>query len=103
VRGELADPAHLVTSDPYPRALLGAREAPADALLPARVDERARRDLKLGPEVVQAPAQVVDQPRALRDEPLTVIDQQPDIEFGPGELRAGGACRGLRATRPWRS
>ena len=67
--------------------LLGARQAAGDAVLPARGGQRARRDLELGPEVVQVPAQVVDQRGALRDQPLAVIDEQPDVELGAGELR----------------
>ena len=35
------------------------------------------------------PAQVVDELGALRDEPLAVIDEQPDIELGARQLRDG--------------
>ena len=87
--GELADAAQLVARDADARALLGAREATGDARLPAGGGQRARRDLGLGPEVVQVPAQVVAQRGALRDEPLAVIDEQPDVELGAGQLRDG--------------
>ena len=40
-----------------------------------------------GPEVVQLPAQIVDQRGALLDEPIAVIDEQPDVELGAGQLR----------------
>ena len=53
------------------------------------MDQCARRDVELRPEVVQAPAQVVDQRRPLTDEPLAVVDQQPHVALGPGELSDG--------------
>jgi hypothetical protein len=61
------------TARSAPRAPVGRRRGRARARRSA-----ARRDLELGPEIVQAPAQVVDQRGALPDEPLAVIDQQPD-------------------------
>ena len=84
---ELADALELVASDSDARGLLGALQSPGEALLPARAGEGAQRDLELGPEVVQLPAQIVDQRGALLDEPFAVIDEQPDIELGPSELR----------------
>ena len=70
------------------RAVCSARARRAgDARLPAWRGQRAQRDLELGPEVVQLPAQIVDQRGALLDEPLAVIDEQPDVELGPGQLR----------------
>ena len=101
--GELADAAQFVARDPDARALLGARQAAGDARLPAGRGQRARRDLGLGPEVVQVPAQVVAQRGALRDEPLAVIDEQPDVELRAGQPRDRAACRGLRAARRARS
>src|SRR4029453_3892326 len=84
---ELADALELVASDSDARGLLGALQSPGEALLPARAGEDAQRDLELGPEVVQLPAQIVDQRGALLDEPFAVIDEQPDIELAPSDLR----------------
>jgi hypothetical protein len=84
---ELADALEFVASDSDARGLLGALQSPGEALLLARAGEGAQRDLELGPEVVQLPAQIVDQRGALLDEPFAVIDEQPDIELGPSELR----------------
>ena len=50
-------------------------------------DQAADRDLKLGPEIMQLPAQVVDQPRARADQALPMIDKQPDIKLDTGQLR----------------
>jgi hypothetical protein len=83
----LADAAQFVTRDPDAGALLGAGQAPGDAVLPVGADQCAGRDLGLGPEVVQLPAQVVDQRRALADQPLAVIDEQPHLELGAGQPR----------------
>jgi hypothetical protein len=54
---ELADASQLVSGDSHLGDLLGARQPRADAVLPLGMDERARRDLELGPQIVQAPAQ----------------------------------------------
>ena len=86
------------------RAVCSARaRRPATRVLPAAGGQRARRDLELGPEVVQVPAQVVDQRGALRDEPLAVIDQQPDVELAGRPAARRAACRGPRAARRGRS
>jgi hypothetical protein len=84
---QLADAAQLVARDLHPGCLLSAPQPASDALLPAAADQRAFGDLELGPEVVQGPAQVVDQRGALCDEPLAMIDQQADVELGAGQLR----------------
>ena len=60
-------------------------------------------DLELGPEVVQLPAQVVDQRRALADQPLAMIDEQPHLELRAGQLRDRAGSRGPRAARRERS
>ena len=52
--GQLADAAQFVARDPDADALLGAGQAPGDAVLPVDADQRAGRDLGLGPEIVQA-------------------------------------------------
>ena len=101
--GQLADAAQLVARDPDAGGLLGAREPAGDARPASARDERAGAGLELGPEVVQVPAQVVVKRGALRDEALAMIDEQPDVELGPGQLRRQADCRGLRAARPGRS
>ena len=53
--------------------------------------------LGLGPEVVQVPAQVVAQRGALRDEPLAVIDEQPDSSSGPASCATGSVSRPSRS------
>jgi sulfate adenylyltransferase subunit 2 len=83
--GQLADAPQLVAGDPHARGLLGAQQTSADAVLPTAGGQDAGRDLELGPQVVQMPAQIVDQLGALRDEPLAVIDQQPDLELRSGQ------------------
>ena len=53
---------------------------------------------QLGPEVVQVPEQVVVERDAHPDQPLAVIDQQPDVELDAGQLRRPAA-----RSRPSRS
>ena len=67
----------------------GARQAPGDAFLPASADQRPRGDRKFGPQILALPAQVVDQCGALPNEAFAVIDEQPNVELGAGELRNG--------------
>ena len=50
-------------------------------------EQRAAGQLELGPEVVQMPLQRVVERDALADQPLAVIDQQPQVELGPVQLR----------------
>jgi hypothetical protein len=52
-----------------------------DLGLPRRLDQDAFGDLPLGPQVVQLPAQLVDQPRAGVHEPFAMQPQQPDFEL----------------------
>ena len=61
------------------------RQASRDLGLPAGVNQDALGDLPLGPEVVQLPAQLVDQPGAGVHQPLAMQRQQPDLELGSGE------------------
>ena len=58
-----------------------------DALLLVRAGQRAWWDLELGPEVVQPPAQLVDQPCALCDESLAMVDDQPHVKLRARQLR----------------
>jgi hypothetical protein len=69
--------------------------APAQAVrdlgLPGRVNQDALGDLPLGPEIVQLPAQLVDQPGAGVHQPFAMQRQQPDLELGSAE--SGGRER----------
>src|SRR4051794_35391456 len=67
--------------------LLRAREATGNARRPAAVEQRAAGQLELGPEIMQMPLQRAVQPDALTDQPFAVIDQQPQIELGPSQVR----------------
>ena len=49
--------------------------------------QRAAWELQVGPEVVQMPLQRVVDRDALTDQALAVIDQQPEIELGPIQMR----------------
>ena len=84
---QFADAAQLVAGDPDARRLLRAGEPAGDARPPRAVKQRAARELQFGPEIVQMPLQrVVDRdPRA--NEALAVIDQQPQVELGPVQVR----------------
>src|SRR3954468_10779101 len=84
---ELADAIELVARNADASGLLGARQAPREALRPTLGGECAQRDLELGPEVVQLPAQIVDQCGALFNEHVAWIDEQPDVYLGSGQLR----------------
>jgi len=53
----LAKRADQVAADPHPSSLLGASELAGDPLEPDGAIEAARRQLELGPEVVEVPAQ----------------------------------------------
>jgi hypothetical protein len=110
--GQLADAAELIARDPNPGVLLGASEATGDALLPANRAQSASGELELGPHVVEVRAQVVAQAGALRDETLTVIDEQANVELGARELRDREGVESLadrgsriadRGSRLWRS
>jgi hypothetical protein len=84
---ELADAPQLVAGDADAHRLLGPGEAPRDAWCPAAIEQRAAGQLELGPEIVQMPLQRAVQADALANEPFAVIDQQPQIELGPVEVR----------------
>jgi hypothetical protein len=67
--------------------LLSARQAPGDAWCPTAVEQRAARQLELGPEIVQMPLQRAVERDALANESFAVIDQQPQIQLGPIQMR----------------
>jgi hypothetical protein len=92
---ELTDAAQLVAGDAHACGLVGAHEAPGDAVLPTPGGQDAGGDLEFGPEVVQVPAQVVDQRGALRDEALAMIDEQADVELASGQSRDGQGVESL--------
>jgi hypothetical protein len=48
----------------------------------------AARQLKFGPQIVQVPLERAVERHAGADEPLAVIDQQPQIKFRAGQLGA---------------
>jgi hypothetical protein len=85
--GQLAQAAQLVAGDPNAHRLLCAGQAAADPRTPLAVKQRAARDLEVGPEVVQMPLQRVVDRHARPNEPFAVIDQQPQIELGPVQMR----------------
>ena len=85
-------------------AICSARASrPATRSCQQRVNQCARRDLELGPEVVQAPAQVVDQRRALRRR--AARGDRPAAARRARARPAGrpAACRALRGSRRARS
>ncbi len=85
--GELADAADHVGGDPDPHGRLGSLQPPRDLHLPAGADQRPLGDPVLRPQIVELPAQLVDQPRARVDQALTMHDQQPDLELRPAQSR----------------
>ena len=64
-------------------AVCCARETARETLRPVHRDQTAGRGLKLGPVVVEVPAQIVDQPRPGGDEAFAVVDEQPNVELTP--------------------
>jgi len=55
--------------------------------------------LSSGPEVVQVPEQVVVDRDAAANQPLPVVDQQPDIKLGARQLRRGQRVRAFAQRR----
>jgi hypothetical protein len=45
------------------------------------MEQRAARQPEFGPDVVQVPLECVVERDALADEPLAMVDEQPQIEF----------------------
>ena len=83
--GELAGAADHVAGDRDLDGLLGAGEPGGDLGLPAGLGERLGGDLQVRPEVVQLPAQLVDQAGAHVQEPLAIHGQQADLALGAGQ------------------
>src|SRR5215207_5572539 len=72
--GELADAAQLVAGDPHAHRLVGAGEPAGYPRSPGAVKQRAPRELRFGPEVVQMPLQRVVDRDPLANQPFPVID-----------------------------
>ena len=86
---ELADTADQIAGDPHPDASISASQPAGDLLLSALAGQAPRLDLPFGPEVVQLPAQLVDQSGPGSDQPLPMHAQQADLELDAGQLRDG--------------
>jgi hypothetical protein len=84
---ELAQPAQLVARDPDAHRLLGPRQAPGDPRAPLAREQRAAGQLQFGPKVVQMPQQGAVELHAMANESLAVVDEQPQIELGPLQVR----------------
>src|SRR4051794_19597845 len=70
---ELAQAAQLVACDPDAHRLLGAGQAPTDSRAPLLREQRAARQLQLGPEVVQVPEQPAVELDAVADQAFAVV------------------------------
>jgi hypothetical protein len=91
---ELAHAAQLVARDPNARRLLGAGQAPSDPRAPLLREQRAARQPQPGPEIVQMPQQRAVELDTLADQALAVVDEQPQVQLGPIQLRGR---KGLQA------
>ena len=98
--GELADAPQFVAGDADAHRLLRPREAPRDPRRPAAVEQRAAGQLELGPEIVQMPLQRAVERDALTDEPFAVIDEQPQIQLGPVQVRGREGVKALLQRDP---
>src|SRR2546421_8788246 len=83
--GEVLDPPDLVAGDPDSDGRVCALQAGADALLPDRAGQCSGWDLPVGPEVVQLPAQFVDEPGSRVDQALAVHEELAYLELRPGQ------------------
>ena len=93
------DAAQLVAGDPDAHRLLGAGQPPGDARRPTAVEQRAAGQLELGPEIVQMPLQRAVERDALTNKPFAVVDQQPQIELRPVQVRDREGVQALPAAR----
>ena len=85
--GQLTDPGDLIAGDPDPSGRLRLPQPAGDLQLPASADQGTLRDLPAGPQIVQLPAQLVDQPGPRVQEPLPMHAQKPDLELGSRQPR----------------
>ena len=87
--GAGGDLAHELARDPHARGLRRAGEAAGGLPEPLGGVQRAGRDLELGPEVVQMPAQPLLIAAAGCDQILAMVDEQANVERGAVQVRAG--------------
>jgi hypothetical protein len=80
--------------------LLGAREPARDFPQPFAGVERPARDLELGPQVVQMPAQSLLVLGATRDEIVAMVREQPDIERPSVQVRSRERLESFAQRRP---
>ncbi len=83
--GQFPNPGDHVARDLHLNSGLRAAESVRDLGLPSGVDQHAPGDLPLGPQVVQLPAQLVDQPRPGVHQTLAMQRQQPNLELDAGQ------------------
>jgi hypothetical protein len=62
--------------------------------------QRAAGQLELGPEIVQVPLQRAVERDALTNEAFAVIDEQPQIELGPIQMRGREGLKTLLQRNP---
>jgi hypothetical protein len=79
--------AQLVARDADAHRLLGPREPAAIFVDHFLCEQRAAGQLQLGPQVVEVPLQRAVERHARPDQTLAVVDQQPQVEFAPGQGR----------------
>src|SRR5215211_55920 len=84
---QLAQAAQLVARDLDAHRLLGAGEPPADAGRPLLREQGATRQPQLWPQIVQMPEQRAVELDAVTDEAFAMVDQQPQVELGPIQVR----------------
>ena len=60
------------------------REPAGELGLQMLANQRTRRDLQLGPEVMQVPAQITDQRAARLDQPLAMGAEQANLKLHTG-------------------
>src|SRR5512132_15072 len=87
--GELAPAAQHVARDAHAHRLLGACHTAADPRRALLREQRAAGQRQLRPEVMQMPEQRAVELNPVADEAFAMIDQQPQVEFGPVEVRGG--------------
>src|SRR5215218_9575973 len=75
--------------------LLGAGEPAADPGAPLLRQQRAAGQPQLGPQIVQMPQQRAVELDAMADEALAVVDEQPQVELGPVQLRGREGLQAL--------
>src|SRR5918997_856790 len=66
---------------------------------PAAVEQRTPGQHELGPKVVQMPLQRVVERHALTDQPLAMVDEQPQVELEPVQLRGRQGIQTLAQRR----